>query len=199
MDKIQLQKLKVLGLGLIVVLSTIGFFAVNTSTQADTIDLNQVFTSALILEIEGIPGESLHEDAKDGIDILSFSWGITVPGSGATGATRYRSAAILSDFFILKEMDKSSPKLYEAASKGTFYPVAKITSYAGNGGFNYQFELKNVMITSVQVTAGGGEGPPVESLSINFEEIKFTYTERAPDGKAKGSVEYSWKVEEGEG
>jgi len=36
-------------------------------------------------------------------------------------------------------------------------------------------------------------------LSLNFEEIKVTYTECDPStGKAKGNVEYSWKVEEGE-
>jgi len=37
----------------------------------------------------------------------------------------------------------------------------------------------------------------MEDLSLNFEEIKVTYTETDNTGKKKGNVEYSWKVEEG--
>jgi hypothetical protein len=39
---------------------------------------------------------------------------------------------------------------------------------------------------------------PMEEISLNFEEIKVTYTECDTTGKAKGNIEYSWKVEEGE-
>ena len=39
----------------------------------------------------------------------------------------------------------------------------------------------------------------MEDFSLNFEEIKVTYTENDNKGKSKGNVEYSWKVEEGEG
>jgi type VI secretion system secreted protein Hcp len=39
---------------------------------------------------------------------------------------------------------------------------------------------------------------PMDNLSINFEEIKVTYTENDAKGKKKGNIEYTWKVEEGE-
>jgi type VI secretion system secreted protein Hcp len=47
---------------------------------------------------------------------------------------------------------------------------------------------------------GKGWSPdrPAESLSLNFEEIKVTYTELDSENKSKGNVEYTWKVEEGE-
>jgi hypothetical protein len=35
-------------------------------------------------------------------------------------------------------------------------------------------------------------------MSLNFEEIKVTYSEMDNAGKKKGNVEYSWKVEAGE-
>ena len=35
-------------------------------------------------------------------------------------------------------------------------------------------------------------------MSLNFEEIKVTYTETDSKGSKKGNVEYTWKVEEGE-
>jgi type VI secretion system secreted protein Hcp len=59
--------------------------------------------------------------------------------------------------------------------------------------------LKNVQINNVNISGQGqAESPPVESFSLNFEEIKNTYTEMDSKGKKKGNVEYTWKVEEGE-
>ena len=45
--------------------------------------------------------------------------------------------------------------------------------------------------------AGGGDAVPMESFSLNFEEIKQTYTEYDSKGKKQGNVEMGWKVEEG--
>lgn len=42
------------------------------------------------------------------------------------------------------------------------------------------------------------EAPPTEERSLNYEEIKATYTEEDHEGKEKGDVEYSWDVEEGD-
>jgi type VI protein secretion system component Hcp len=46
--------------------------------------------------------------------------------------------------------------------------------------------------------SGQAEDVPMDNLSINFEEIKVTYTENDAKGKKKGNIEYTWKVEEGE-
>ena len=64
----------------------------------------------------------------------------------------------------------------------------------------YRYELKNVLVTSYNVSGSGqSEDVPMEDFSLNFEEVKVTYTENDNKGKSKGNVEYSWKVEEGEG
>ena len=63
----------------------------------------------------------------------------------------------------------------------------------------YRYELKNVLVTSYSVSgAAQSEDVPSEDFSLNFEEIKVTYTENDNKGKKKGNVEYGWKVEEGE-
>jgi type VI protein secretion system component Hcp len=55
------------------------------------------------------------------------------------------------------------------------------------------------MVTSYSVSgAGQSEDVPMEDFSLNYEEIKVTYTEHDSKGKKKGNIEYSWKVEEGE-
>ena len=43
--------------------------------------------------------------------------------------------------------------------------------------------LKNVMITSYKLTGDGQKSPvAIAEFSLNFEEIKVTYTELKPDG-----------------
>jgi type VI protein secretion system component Hcp len=62
-----------------------------------------------------------------------------------------------------------------------------------------QFELANVRITSYSISGSTeGDQVPTENFSLNFNEIKVTYTEFDDKGNKKGNIEYSWKVEEGE-
>jgi type VI protein secretion system component Hcp len=54
-------------------------------------------------------------------------------------------------------------------------------------------ELTNVTITSFQTGARDGAAP-TETLSLNYEEIKWTYVHA---DRSKGKVDATWKVEEG--
>ncbi len=61
-----------------------------------------------------------------------------------------------------------------------------------------QFELVGVQITSYSISGStDGKQVPTENFSLNFEEIKVTYTKFDDKGNKKGNIEYSWKVEEG--
>jgi type VI protein secretion system component Hcp len=62
----------------------------------------------------------------------------------------------------------------------------------------YKYELSNVLITNFYCFGDTSEDAPVEEFSLNFEEITVTYTEFDAEGKSKGNVEFTWKVEEGE-
>jgi len=158
---------------------------------------------AAFIKFDGLDGECQDKDHKAWSDLLSLSQGIHKPGGGATGATRRRGDTILDDIQCTKEVDKSSPKLAEAVCNGKVFPKVTIdftASYTDAGRVTYlRYELKNVQVNSFQLSgAGQSEAVPTESLSLNFEEIKVTYTENDNQGKKKGNVEYSWKVEEGE-
>lgn len=160
-----------------------------------TLFFSQTLTSqaAGYLKLGDIKGESTDADHKDWIDVLSVDWGIHKPGGGATGATRRR--AVLRDFVVQKRLDKSSPLLAEAlVTNETISEVVFAFTRDGEKAPYLQYELKNVLVTSYSVS-GGTEGNvvPTEQLSLNFEEIKVTYTERSG-----GKVAATWKVEEGE-
>ena len=158
---------------------------------------------AAYIKFDGVDGEAQDKDHKGWSDILSFGQGVRQPGGGSTGATRRRGDVILDDISVTKELDKSSPKIAESVCKGKVYPKVEIhltASYTDAGRQTYYaYELKNTLVTSYNISGSGqSESVPTEDLSMNFEEIKVTYTECDSNGKTKGNVEYSWKVEEGE-
>jgi len=157
---------------------------------------------AVFAKYDGIDGES--DDDKHGkwIDVLNVDWGIHRPGGGATGQSRRRGAAIVEDMTLTMEYEKASPKLQEQCLEGKVIPKLEIEQTATYGGARatyLKYELKNVMITSIQVNASGNDeaGPPTVSIGNNFEEVKVTYTEYDSAGSKKGNIEYNWKVEKG--
>jgi type VI secretion system secreted protein Hcp len=157
---------------------------------------------ALFIKFDGIDGECKDKDHKSWSDILSFSWGLHKAGAGATGQTRRRGVATVEDVVCTKEYDKSSPKLAEAVCLGKIFPKVEIhntTTYGdGNRAVFMKYELKNVMVSSHNVSAAGhGDAVPTEQMSLNFEEVKQTYVEYDAKGGKKGNVEMTWKVEEG--
>jgi type VI secretion system secreted protein Hcp len=158
---------------------------------------------AAYIKFDGVDGECKDKDHKGWSDLASFGQGMHQPGGGATGAARRRGDVILDDFACSKELDKASPKIAESVCKGKVYPKVEIdvtASYTDSGRKTYyRYELKNVLVTSYNISGSGqSESVPMEDFSLNFEEVKVTYTENDNKGKSKGNVEYSWKVEEGE-
>ncbi len=156
---------------------------------------------AAYIKFDGVDGEAQDTNHKNWSDILSFSQGIRVPGGGQTGPTRRRGDVVMDDINIVKELDKASPKLAESMCNGKVFPKVEIhvtASYTDAGRVTYYaYELKNVKVSNYNIGGSGqSEDVPTEQMSLNFEEIKVTYTENDAAGKKKGNVEYSWKVEE---
>jgi len=158
---------------------------------------------AAYIKFDGVDGEAQDKDHKAWSDLASFSQGLHQPGGASTGPTRRRGDVIVDDIGCVKELDKSSPKIAEAVCKGKVIPKVEIhvtasTTDAGRVTY-YAYELKNVLVTSYNISGSGqAEEVPTEEFSLNFEEIKVTYTECDAKGSSKGNIEYSWKVEEGE-
>jgi type VI secretion system secreted protein Hcp len=157
---------------------------------------------ALFIKFDGVDGEANDKDHKAWSNLLSFSWGLHKAGAGATGTTRRRGVVTVEDVVVTKEYDKSSPKLAESVCLGKIFPKVEIhdtTTYGdGNRAVFLKYELKNVMVSSHNVSAaGGGDAVPHENISLNFEEVKQTYVEYDAKGGKKGNVEMNWKVEEG--
>ena len=158
-------------------------------------------TQEWFVKFDGIDGESRIDDGHEAwCDILSFSQAIHRPGTG-TGATRRRGDVVLEGIVVSKEIDKCDPKLAESTLTGRIFPKVEIhltAQYPDTGRLTYYaYELKNVQVVSYQI-GGTTEQVPVSEVSLNFEEIKVTYTENDSAGRTKGNIEYTWNVENGE-
>ncbi|MFC1987040.1 Hcp family type VI secretion system effector [Chloroflexota bacterium] len=191
------------------------------------VDTEPLIHSSAYIKFDGIDGESKSVGHEGWSEIVAFSQAISKTGGGSTDLTRRRAGVILEDIIVVRQIDKASPKLAEAICKGTVFTKVDIHLTGPSEGSTcegtfYAYELKNVLITSYKVTGSNPlayaliapapdiilpySGPfivqavdaPMEEISINFEEIKVTYTECDSTGKSKGNIEYSWKVEEGE-
>ena len=53
------------------------------------------------------------------------------------------------------------------------------------------YELGHTLISSVNIGGGGG-GMPVETVSLNFDTIKWTYKKQKTEVGSDGNVVASW-------
>ncbi len=154
--------------------------------------------AGMFIRFDGVDGESQNKDHIGWCNALSFSQGQILP-AGSAGSPQ-RGNVVFEDIVVIKELDKASPKLAEAACKGTVFPRVEIhltRLYTGLVTY-YAYELKNVQIVGYRIGGSGySEHVPTEELSLSFEEIKVTYTEFDDGGRAKGNVEYEWRLEGG--
>lgn len=68
-------------------------------------------------------------------------------------------------FVIMKEMDKASPKLFEACSTGQHFPSVTVDM----GG--KQYTLYDVVIASAQKS--GSNARPMETITLNYTKIEM--------------------------
>lgn len=158
------------------------------------------------LKISTVPGESTDDKHKDWIEILSFHWGVSQPGSGArsSGGAASAERADLQDLSIVKTLDKASPKLFLSCCKGEHIPEVKLELCRATGDKQkyMEYKLSDVMVSGLRPggTSQGGESLPLEEVSFNYGKIELVYTETDHGtGKPKGDVKGTWDLKANKG
>jgi type VI secretion system secreted protein Hcp len=153
--------------------------------------------AAAYIKFDGVDGEATDARHKNWSDLQSVSFGIKVETT--TGAGGSTSRPVAGEVNCVKVLDKSSPLLMRRLVLGEVIPTLTIefTRSTAAGDEPYlKYELKDVLISSYSISpGGGGEGEvPTETLSLNYGEIKVTYTERDASGQVTSTVDYTWNV-----
>jgi type VI secretion system secreted protein Hcp len=151
-----------------------------------------------------INGESTDKDHANWVMITSYTQSVTQPPSVTQKSAGGRSAeaATFSEFTITKLMDAATPKLFEAACKGTHIKEVNIELLRAGGDSPVKYmeiKLKEVMISGVIHNADptGDAQFPTETISMTYGAIEYTYTKQKPDGTASGNVAAKWNVAQG--
>jgi len=148
------------------------------------------------LKLDGIQGESSDDKHAGWIQIMSWSWGASqvssVAGTGGSGAGK----ADLSDFSIMKYLDKASTPIFKALVTGTHIKTGNFEAVkAGAGGKPFfKVDFQELFVTSQQESASSEI--PTESVSFSYNQIKVEYSQQNEQGivTTTGAVTYNTKT-----
>jgi type VI secretion system secreted protein Hcp len=180
-------------------LERIGLVILAVAVILMSFPLNSEAAFDAFLQIDGIPGESTDDAHKDWIEILSFGQSICrsfdVTPDSYDGAT----AADFGDFVIVKAMDKSSPKLAVACADGTHIKevVLELCRAGGDKMLYMEYILEDVIVSCYEPggRTEGGDSLPLETVSLRFNKIQWTYTQqKRADGSGGGNVSGGWDL-----
>jgi type VI secretion system secreted protein Hcp len=119
------------------------------------------------LKIKGIDGESQDDKHKDWIEIMSYSFGASQmsAGSRSSGGMANAERVNVSDFSIVKALDKASPKLFLFCCNGEHIPEISLElCRAGKDKVKYmEYKLTDVAVSSYRPggSSKGGEPLPI--------------------------------------
>ncbi|HZO86019.1 MAG TPA: type VI secretion system tube protein Hcp [Verrucomicrobiae bacterium] len=122
----------------------------------------------MFLKLPGIEGESLDNAHAQEIDVLGWSWGFNKTASNTVR---------MNDLQVTKYVDRATPALMLACSRGTTLSNALLTCRRG-GSAPLEFikvELSNVSVTGINEGGSAGEDRFQEFMSLGFGRIKFEY------------------------
>ncbi|TAK76132.1 MAG: type VI secretion system tube protein Hcp [Aquabacterium sp.] len=136
-----------------------------------------------------IPGESLDNDHKDGkwMEVRSWKHDIRQPKSATASTAGGHSAERCEHGLMLftKDIDKSSPYIWEAASAGYAYDV-EIEFFRAQGTTRTKYltiKLTNAIVAAVD-TEVASEGLPTETFGIKYAKVVWNYKGSKTDGSA---------------
>src|SRR4029453_261673 len=155
------------------------------------------------LKDDGIDGETADAEHKNELEVLSFSWGVTlaITGTVSSSGTFTGQRCDTRPLVVRKLLDKASPKVAQACAAGDHFASAVLTLCRAGGDKQpyMEYKLTDVLISSYQIGGAGGAHLPTERVSPNYGKIEITDTQIGPDGKAKGKAPSGgWDVRKNE-
>ena len=144
----------------------------------------------MFLKIDGIEGESGDAKHKGEIEIESFSWGASDPGTVGGGGSAGRVR--MEDFTFTTPVTTASPKLFLACVERRRIKTALLTVRRSG---SQQHDFLKVTMSDVQVSAwkqATEAEQPTDQVSLHFGKVQIAYTGQRPDGSAGDTVSAGW-------
>jgi type VI secretion system secreted protein Hcp len=160
-------------------------------------DMFVVFgTGGTGVKVEGETLDAVFADKK-GIEISSFSWGVSNPTMVGTGGGLGAGKASFSSVNFMKYADSATAALLHAVASGEHFDAVTLTCRRAGGKANdyLVISLTDVLVESVQHSGSDGGGIASESVSLAFAKVKTEYYAQNPKGeKATAAKTFTWDV-----
>ena len=147
------------------------------------------------IKFDGVDGESQHADHKGEIEVMSWSWNVQNASAVGKGGGSGTGKALPGDGVFRHAFDTASPILAKKCAQGMHFPTVVVTARkSGEGQKDFlKISMKEVFITSV-APSGSSEGDILESVSMTYQQIDFSYKPQDTKGALGGEVKYGWNV-----
>jgi type VI secretion system secreted protein Hcp len=132
----------------------------------------------LLLKIEGLPGESVIKGHENEIDIDSWSWGASNPGSMHRATGGGTGKVSVQDLNVMKKLDKASTELLLSCCNGKHFMI----------------EMSDVIVSTYSVTGSEGNETISEHISFNFAKVKVEYKTQDAKGKEGKGGNMGWDI-----
>jgi type VI secretion system secreted protein Hcp len=144
-----------------------------------------------------VAGESTLTDYAGKMELLSFSHGVAMQITGDLSNTERTSGKPNhQDMTVTKYLDKASPLLAQGCCQGTGYKQVDIIIGRNDSGKVIEmmrYTMKNVLISSISVGGGGGD-KPVETVTLNYNDIAWKFTSQHGEVGKDGVVNGTWNL-----
>ncbi|MCO6442095.1 MAG: type VI secretion system tube protein Hcp [Nitrococcus mobilis] len=155
-----------------------------------------MFDSFLVMD--EIKGESKDSTYPDAIELLSWSWGASQPGTMHAGGGGGTGKANFQDISLTKYVDKSSATLWKFLANGKHFESGKIVARKAGGEQLEYFvvEMSKILVSSINFSGSQGEDRLIENVSLNFAGFTMSYTPQKDDGSGDAAIDFGWSIEE---
>ena len=156
--------------------------------------------ASIFARIGTIKGESQDAEHKDEIEVLSWSWGVSRPGTMSHGGGGGAGKASFHDFHFTHHVDKASPVLMRACATGEHIKDATITvRKAGKGQQEYLvIKMTDVLVTGASMSVSADGDATAEGVTLTFAKVDLAYQPQKPDGSLDAGVHFTYDLKANE-
>ena len=150
----------------------------------------------IYLQLPGIPGDSVQRDHRDWITVTGVTWGVeqaTSGGLGGFGGGGRGGRASQHPLVVSAPTSIASPLVFEAITKGTNLPTARLDVVrAGDGGndvvIRWDFEDARLMQLHIAGAAPGFD----DTFELVAKRARLSVSAVDPRGAATQPVARGW-------
>lgn len=152
----------------------------------------------MFMKVEGCSGESQDANHKSWTDVASVQWGITQPGSMATGGGGGAGKASFKDLTITAYVDKALPSIMSASASGKHLGQVEV-SICKAGGTQVEYmhvTLTQVLVTDVNIVGTHNDERVLVTYSFQAAQSKTQYWEQTAQGGKGAESQMGWSIKE---